>query len=250
MRKQLPKGFLDEVEQIAGDHPELTLNEWTVAAFAWIATQIYDSPEFSLPKADVLNGRLGPFLGKLRGTTKDLRPVNDATVYSFEMLWSDYGYKVGSKSKAAEIYRKLSEQDRAAIRKAVPKYVSETVTSDPGPGAKFVPFRTHLTTFLNQRRWESIVETVQESCEVLTGKLVEQYDAYCGWVLTKYQGADKYRLSQAQFLKYKQLDFQGPKDPVKYKQAFELAHYRVAAGKDTGDVFQIFNKLNAANAEQ
>lgn len=130
--------------------------------------------------------------------------------YSFDEFWNEYGYKIGSKKKAESYFAKLSEKDRADIKACLPFYLQNTVTErvQTGPGAAFRPFRAHATTFLNERRWESILESAieqKQQNETLYPEWTDEYNQYLQWAETYYPGILKAvkQMSKAQFVRYR-----------------------------------------------
>src|SRR6056297_2200930 len=81
-------------------------------------------------------------------TTAVLRPkpVEDD---GFAEIWQIYNHKVG-KQQAQRKWRRMPKRDRNAAMAAVKKYVDRT---DPD-GKDGKRYRAHLSTWLNQRRWE------------------------------------------------------------------------------------------------
>jgi len=67
---------------------------------------------------------------------------------SFEILWAMYQHKV-SKSAAQRAWKKIKPVDRKMAMAAVGKYVKRT-----DPTGQSAPYRAHLATWLNGRRWE------------------------------------------------------------------------------------------------
>lgn len=67
---------------------------------------------------------------------------------SFNAFWDSYGYKVGKKDKVEQLWKSLSEADKIACLKAVPKY-NRWIAS------KTSMEKAYPQTFLNQRRWEN-----------------------------------------------------------------------------------------------
>jgi len=131
------------------------------------------------------------------------------TCYSFAEFWNEYGHKVGSKKKAEQAFDKLSEKDRADIKTSLATYVNGTVTAKVSilPGQAFRPFRAHPTTFLNERRWETILETALEKIEANKNILPEwdeAYNKYIDWIKRDYPvllNSAKY-LSKKQYAAY------------------------------------------------
>ena len=70
----------------------------------------------------------------------------------FDKCWSCYPRKVG-KSPASKAFKKLTEKEHQLILKDIKK-------RDFGTDEKFIP---HLTTYLNQRRWEDESAPTKES---------------------------------------------------------------------------------------
>jgi len=66
----------------------------------------------------------------------------------FEELWVIYG-KRGGKAPAFKLYMRLSEDERALVNEHIPKYIEQHVAADK---EDFIP---HLSTYINQKRWES-----------------------------------------------------------------------------------------------
>jgi len=131
------------------------------------------------------------------------------TCYTFAEFWNAYGHKVGSKKKAEQSFDKLSEKDREDIKTALSTYVNGTVTAKVStlPGQAFRPFRAHPTTFLNERRWETILETVLDKIEESKNILPEwdvKYGQYIDWIKRNYPAllnSAKY-LSKRQYAAY------------------------------------------------
>lgn len=67
---------------------------------------------------------------------------------SFAAFWDSYGYKVGKKDKVEQLWKSLSEADKIACLKAVPKY-------NRWIAAKTNMEKAYPQTFLTQRRWEN-----------------------------------------------------------------------------------------------
>jgi hypothetical protein len=67
---------------------------------------------------------------------------------SFNTFWEAYAYKVGKKEKVIQLWQALSEPDRLACLKAIPKY--NRWLAQKANIEKLYP-----QTFLSQRRWEN-----------------------------------------------------------------------------------------------
>lgn len=65
----------------------------------------------------------------------------------FDKLWNEYGKKVG-KAPALRSWKRLSKKERNLVTEHIVKYLENHRTADK---LKFLP---HLSTYLNQRRWE------------------------------------------------------------------------------------------------
>ena len=78
----------------------------------------------------------------------------------FVELWNEYPRKDGSKKKAYETYQKLtSEPEIVIIKKELFEKVVKYNKLNKNKELKFIP---HLTTWLNQRRWETLENTNEE----------------------------------------------------------------------------------------
>lgn len=64
-------------------------------------------------------------------------------LWHFDTFWDTYNYKVG-KQDAEKAWDKLSEEEKEACVKAIPKYVAATPDTQ---------FRKHPTTYLNGKHW-------------------------------------------------------------------------------------------------
>lgn len=67
---------------------------------------------------------------------------------SFKIIWEMYKHKV-SKTAAQRAWSKLTPADRKLAIAGVDKYVKRT-----DPAGQSAPYRAHLATWLNGRRWE------------------------------------------------------------------------------------------------
>jgi hypothetical protein len=75
----------------------------------------------------------------------------------FNKMWQTYPRKDGSKKKAFDIWKKLTNKPNLIIIKNdLYNHVEKYSKINKGKDIKFIP---HLTTWLNQRRWETIEET-------------------------------------------------------------------------------------------
>lgn len=66
---------------------------------------------------------------------------------TFSVFWKAYGYKVGNKAKAEKLWDSLTDHDKKANLKAIPKYLAWLARKQNMEQAQ-------ATTWLNQRRWE------------------------------------------------------------------------------------------------
>ncbi|MEO1517676.1 MAG: hypothetical protein AAFV95_21810 [Bacteroidota bacterium] len=85
---------------------------------------------------------LGKIDGSQKVTFKQIPPD-----LSFERFWDAYGYKVGKKSKAAQLWNAMSEVERILCLGIIARY-------DFWLAAKGIE-KAYPTTFLGQRRWEN-----------------------------------------------------------------------------------------------
>lgn len=67
---------------------------------------------------------------------------------SFKAFWDQYAYKVGKIEKVTQMWEALSEADRLACLKSIPKY-------NRWIAAKANMEKAYPQTFLSQRRWEN-----------------------------------------------------------------------------------------------
>ena len=79
------------------------------------------------------------------------KPVEDD---GFAEIWQIYNHKVG-KLQAQRKWRRMPKRDRNAAMAAVRKYVD--ITDPNGKDGKWR--RAHLSTWLNNRRWEDEIAT-------------------------------------------------------------------------------------------
>lgn len=161
--------------------------------------------------------------------------------YSFEMFWSDYGHKVGSKSKTAKAFEKLSEKDRGAIRDTIEAYKRETVTSDRGrvAGGEFKAMRKHPLTYLNGREWETYLDREPEP--EIPSEYAQAYQTYQEWVQSKFpqtrqRGLQFSKTQFVQFQKGRMTDVIGPESERTF---LNKAH----ENPDAGEAYAIYQKL-------
>jgi len=72
---------------------------------------------------------------------------NKAYTEAFEILWQSYG-KRGNKQTSRKAFLRLSDKDKRAMIQRIPEYVTAH------QNANKMEFLPHLSTFINQRRWE------------------------------------------------------------------------------------------------
>jgi uncharacterized protein YdaU (DUF1376 family) len=72
----------------------------------------------------------------------------------FLALWRMYGLR-GTRKKAFEQWKKLSEEDQAEATKAIPYQIQETPDSN---------FRPYFERFLRDRVWEGVLERKANNC--------------------------------------------------------------------------------------
>jgi len=68
----------------------------------------------------------------------------------FDKLWDMYGKKIG-KAPALRSWQRLSKKDKREVLDHVPKYIENHERADK---LKFLP---HLSTYLNQKRWQELL---------------------------------------------------------------------------------------------
>ena len=95
-------------------------------------------------------------LGKVR-----LGKVTDMAADGFENLWVEYPIKV-KKAKAKESWLKITPQDQALCLPAIKNQMAHFHFRGKD-GVDYIP---HLTTWLNQRRWEDQVEIKKNDVNV------------------------------------------------------------------------------------
>lgn len=96
--------------------------------------------------------KITPNNTNINNTNLDKTKDNINTCFSFEDFWNIYPNKI-AKREALKKYNKLNETERAEIRDTIKKYI------------EFKPFATythpHPVTYLNQKRWEDVIVTLQ-----------------------------------------------------------------------------------------
>ena len=101
--------------------------------------------------------RVFPFTEKELGVIKsgvgtEVKLIAMKLDYSFDDFWNAFNYKVGNKPRAEKIWKLLTPGERARIIDFIPKYhryiMSKKIES------------TYPETFLNQRRWESVLPAI------------------------------------------------------------------------------------------
>jgi len=88
--------------------------------------------------------------------------INNNQLYcqDFLKIWETYPRKDGSKKKAHELWYKLTKEPNSIIIKNdLLNHVVKFNKLSKNKDLKFVP---HLTTWLNQRRWETVENTNEE----------------------------------------------------------------------------------------
>jgi hypothetical protein len=134
-------------------------------------------------------------LNSKRKTRSAPRPESDPTCYTFDQFYEDYGYK-RDKHTASQLWRKLSEKDRLAVKRALPMYKEDSlVKGEQAASDVFIPHRQLPSTFINKKTWLSYEEERYES------KHPQRYAQYLKWCESK--GFDTLSvLNQRQFDHY------------------------------------------------
>lgn len=166
-----------------------------------------------------------------RKTKSALRPESDPTCYPFEEFYDDYGYK-RDKHSAAQLWRKLTEKDRGAIKRALPMYKEDSlVKGEQAEKGVFIPHRQLPSTFINKRTWMSYEE------EKYMSKHQKRYDDYLAWC-----GKSGFDLSVA--LTTRQFDHYIDKVIPKYGAQEAQARFVSAHTENEGDIYATFlNKI-------
>ncbi len=134
-------------------------------------------------------------LNSKKKTRSATRPEHDPTCYPFERFYEDYGYK-RDKHIAAQLWRKLSEKERADIKKALPMYKEDSlVKGEKALDGFFIPHRQLPSTFINKKTWLSYEEERYES------KHPQRYAQYQKWCESNGFGTET-MLNQRQFDHY------------------------------------------------
>jgi hypothetical protein len=134
-------------------------------------------------------------LNSKRKTRSAPRPESDPTCYTFDQFYEDYGYK-RDKHTASQLWRKLSEKDRLAVKRALPMYKEDSlVKGEQAANGVFIPHRQLPSTFLNKRTWLSYEE------ERYVSKHPQRYAQYQKWCESKGFGTESV-LNQRQFDHY------------------------------------------------
>jgi hypothetical protein len=169
--------------------------------------------------------------GSRRKTRSALRPDADPTCYSFEQFYADYGYK-RDKHTAAQLWRKLTEKDRVAIKRALPMYKEDSlVKGEQAEKGVFIPHRQLPSTFINKRTWMSYEE------EKYMSRHQKRYDDYLVWC-----GKNGFDLSVA--LTARQFDHYIDKVIPKYGAQEAQARFVSAHTENEGDIYATFlNKI-------
>jgi hypothetical protein len=103
-------------------------------ARSWLLTQIPRQQE-----------QLMEFLGKYAARLKgEMIPAD----LSFNAFWNLYDYKVGKKDKTVQLWTALTEAERTACLRAIPRY-RQWLSQRPSME------RLYPQIFLHQRRWEN-----------------------------------------------------------------------------------------------
>jgi hypothetical protein len=166
-----------------------------------------------------------------RKTKSALRPESDPTCYSFEEFYADYGYK-RDKHSAAQLWRKLTEKDRQAIRRALPMYKEDSlVKGEQAEKGDFIPHRQLPSTFINKKTWMSYEE------EKYMSKHQKRYDDYLVWC-----GKNGFDLSVS--LTARQFDHYIDKVIPRYGAQEAQARFVAAHTENEGDIYTTFlNKI-------
>jgi len=90
--------------------------------------------------------------------TNNNKPLKYET--EFVELWNEYPRKDGSKKKAHDLWQKLTtEPNIVIIKKELFEKVQKYNKVNKNKDIRYIP---HLTTWLNQRRWETLEENKEE----------------------------------------------------------------------------------------
>ena len=144
---------------------------------------------------------------------EEINSNNDNSVetepqFPFSAFWEAYGFKKGSKSKAAEKYARLSAKDVEDIQRTLPLYLAETTTIDTGRDrANFRPMRRHAEFYLSGRMWEAYADKAAE-IEAENAKHPEwdaEYRDYLAWLNNNFPNILQLNkhLSKSQYIQYK-----------------------------------------------
>lgn len=145
---------------------------------------------------------------KLSVGSNDPTVSEKAKTFPFSAFWEAYGFKKGSKSKAAEKYARLAPKDVEDIQRTLPLYLAETTTIDTGRDrSNFRPMRRHAEFYLSGRMWEAYADKAAE-IEAENAKHPEwdvEYRDYLAWLNNNFPNILQLNkhLSKSQYIKYK-----------------------------------------------
>jgi hypothetical protein len=111
------------------------------------------SDESLIANIEMVNGECRIASGETNKTTYTDNKPDDKTIYKgvdFDQFWNLYDKKVGSKSKLAKKWKKLTIDNQKAILEHIPKYKS--VTPDK-------QYRKNPETYLNNQSWNDEIIT-------------------------------------------------------------------------------------------
>lgn len=113
------------------------------------------------------------------GSNSNNKIINKTTLANFDLFWSVYGKKVGSKVKCSKYWSgelkvmdgyKIKQDDRDKILKHIPEY-KKTVSD-----LQYLP---HPSTYLYQRIWESELNIVKQKIEFKRDTTDTSWIGYC-----------------------------------------------------------------------
>lgn len=135
-------------------------------------------------------------------------PTGKDKAFPFSAFWEAYGFKKGSKSKAAAKYARLTAKDVEDIQRTLPLYLAETTTIDTGRDrSNFRPMRRHAEFYLSGRMWEAYTDRADE-IEKENAKHPEwdaEYRDYLAWLNNNFPNILQLNkhLSKSQYIQYK-----------------------------------------------
>jgi len=96
-------------------------------------------------------------------TKSDDKKPSDLFAERFEMYWKAYNNHKGSKAKAKQwfITHKVSEETLNSMLQAIK--IDDVARDEAQIMSEFYPQKPYATTWLNQKRWETLLENVPQS---------------------------------------------------------------------------------------